>query len=506
MWATETTHKMSSYSNKVITDDQEILWNLSATGTIGSSNGLPSDLVAGSTTKRGVSVFSASAAITITSQTSFSDVTKVVVYASANGGTTGSVAVKVGNTTMTAPATVTLASGDKNATFEFTSSTPLTGVMQVTLPYTSTKTVWFGGVVVTTSGSGDGGEDGGDQGGEDGGDQGGEDGGEDGGDQGGEDGGDQNDGPTFEWNYTEANDQPTSQTNNLSFAAGNFTFTFGSGAYNNSHFKWYASKDFTITAPTGYVMTKILFEYSDAGYDGRDKITASTGTYTSGEWNGKTNELVLTNGDTRQCRLSKITITYHELGSGSFTLANINGTGWGTYYTDFAFEMPENVEGRLMKNVEGTIKAVATYAAGSVVPANTGLLLKGTAGTYDIVETLEAATISATGNLLKGSVEGGLTTGGTVYYKLANDATDGLGWYWGAADGAAFTCGAHKAYLALDAAPSLAPAAIHITDETDAVTSIENIEAEQAVKFFENGQIYIRKNGNVYNVAGQIVR
>ena len=35
------------------------------------------------------------------------------------------------------------------------------------------------------------------------------------------------------------------------------------------------------------------------------------------------------------------------------------------------------------------------------------------------------------------------------YYKLANDASTGLGWYWGAANGDVFTNGAHKAHLAL---------------------------------------------------------
>lgn len=157
MWAEETTHKMKSYSSYVVTDDQDINWDLSASGgsgfTIGASNAFPSDLIEGSTSKRGLSVNSATSAIKITSQTSFSNVTKVVVYASANGSTSGSVSVKVGSSTMTAPSSVTLASGDKNKSFVFTSTTPLSGKIEITLPYTSSKTVWFGGVKVTTSSS-----------------------------------------------------------------------------------------------------------------------------------------------------------------------------------------------------------------------------------------------------------------------------------------------------------------------------------------------------------------
>jgi hypothetical protein len=51
--------------------------------------------------------------------------------------------------------------------------------------------------------------------------------------------------------------------------------------------------------------------------------------------------------------------------------------------------------------------------------------------------------------MLTGLLVDGETTaeGDVLYYKLANDATDGLGFYWGAADGGAFYIAANKAYL-----------------------------------------------------------
>jgi hypothetical protein len=53
--------------------------------------------------------------------------------------------------------------------------------------------------------------------------------------------------------------------------------------------------------------------------------------------------------------------------------------------------------------------------------------------------------------MLTGLLVDGETTaeGDVLYYKLANDATDGLGFYWGAADGGAFSIAANKAYLAV---------------------------------------------------------
>jgi hypothetical protein len=52
-------------------------------------------------------------------------------------------------------------------------------------------------------------------------------------------------------------------------------------------------------------------------------------------------------------------------------------------------------------------------------------------------------------NCLKGTQTEQMITAeaGYVYYQFANDDTDGLGWYWGADNGGAFTNGAHKAYL-----------------------------------------------------------
>lgn len=72
-------------------------------------------------------------------------------------------------------------------------------------------------------------------------------------------------------------------------------------------------------------------------------------------------------------------------------------------------------------------------------------------------------------------------------------------------DAATATVGQYKAYLKLPAA-SIAGRVLHIVEATDEVTAVENVEANEAVKFFENGNIYIRKNGRVYNVAGMLVK
>ncbi|MBQ7672755.1 MAG: hypothetical protein IJS49_06735, partial [Paludibacteraceae bacterium] len=118
--------------------------------------------------------------------------------------------------------------------------------------------------------------------------------------------------------------------------------------------------------------------------------------------------------------------------------------------------------------------------------------------------------------LLVGSDEAVMTntlvSGNHIYYGLSlNSAGEAssVGFYWMAANGAAFENGAHKAFLAVPVLTYqenfLAPSRILFNE--NGATGIENVEGqEKAVKFIENGQIYIRKDGVVYDAMGRVIR
>ena len=134
--------------------------------------------------------------------------------------------------------------------------------------------------------------------------------------------------------------------------------------------------------------------------------------------------------------------------TGTFTIGK---AGYATFFTDWTFVMPEGVEGGIVTGAaDGRLTVDYRYTAGTTVPANTGLLLKGAAKTYTYnlsTETPDAPEV----NYLKGSVDGGMTEGdGCLFYMLSYDQSgENLGFYWGAEGGAAFENGAGKAYLAL---------------------------------------------------------
>lgn len=178
---------------------------------------------------------------------------------------------------------------------------------------------------------------------------------------------------------------------------------------------------------------------------------------------------------------------------------NISGVGVGTYYLSLPFTMPEGVTGKTISGAaDGKLTIGETYSAGDVVPAGTALLVEGSEGSY--APFVAESDLSVPANLLKGSDVAETTTGGDKYFKLANDPDDGLGFYWAKDGGAAFTNGAHKAYLALTGAQARF-FSLDFDSETTGISTATTKAVSQG-KFVENGSIVIVRNGIKYNAQG----
>ncbi len=162
----------------------------------------------------------------------------------------------------------------------------------------------------------------------------------------------------------------------------------------------------------------------------------------------------------------------------------IKAVGYATlYYSDRALKVPDGVTAKTYKVVGGKLAESKKYVAGSNIPAGEAVVLKGAAGEYTFLVTSTTEPKDAD-NMLKGSDEAEMTTGGNYYYALqakAKDGSGGPGMYWMNSTGAAFENGAHKAYLALDEkfaeAQSVGGAkSFYLFDE--ATTGISSIGAE----------------------------
>ena len=145
-------------------------------------------------------------------------------------------------------------------------------------------------------------------------------------------------------------------------------------------------------------------------------------------------------------------------------------------------------------NVEGSSASVGNLY---YVPANTGVLIQSMTDNVTYYYPYESQTVTLPENNLKAApAAGGVLTpekGDYKYYKLAYDnyATQtGLGFYWGAADGGAFSVKAGSAYLAVPT--SAANVKGFSFDGT--TTGISAVGAEGTAKTNE-----------IYNIAGQRV-
>lgn len=226
--------------------------------------------------------------------------------------------------------------------------------------------------------------------------------------------------------------------------------------------------------------------------------------------------ITLNNASSTNFRVDDLELSTYS-GVGSF---KITEAGYGTYYSSKAYIMPKGVKGYTITGNEGTSLVMnEAYAAGAVVPAKTALVVEGVANKYYtlVAESTELTELTPDKNKLHGSDEAETTyVDGTdvKYYKLSyNNEGNNLGFYWGSENGAAFTNGAHKAYLALDSETLLSQSrGFSLADLAHGVTTGINTTVKSATQsnfiYDLNGRRINSLNGaakGVYIMNGQKV-
>lgn len=181
--------------------------------------------------------------------------------------------------------------------------------------------------------------------------------------------------------------------------------------------------------------------------------------------------------------IKDITFVWEKVSEPTTGSFSITDAGFATYYTDKAFVMPENVQGGIVtkaNNETSQLTVSYNYQPGTVVPAKTPIVLKGEKGDYTVNYTTSEETAPA-GNMLYGAdnvdADGMTFVEGTnvKYYKLALGNDGKCGFYWGAADGAAFEYTANRAFLAIDITDaSQAPEGFSL-DGDGGTTSIDGV-------------------------------
>lgn len=161
---------------------------------------------------------------------------------------------------------------------------------------------------------------------------------------------------------------------------------------------------------------------------------------------------------------------------------SISSVGYATlYYGDRALTVPEGVVAKTYAVENGQLVNTKEYVAGDVIPQATAVVLKGKEGTYTFELATSKGTAPEKSDLYGYDTEQNTSvTNAKYYYKLSlDDEGANVGFYWDQDNGAAFTSGAHKAFLAVKEA--IASKAFSFDKEVTAVKSVGLKSADDAV-------------------------
>lgn len=185
------------------------------------------------------------------------------------------------------------------------------------------------------------------------------------------------------------------------------------------------------------------------------------------------------------------------------------GKFYGTYSNSAAFVVPEDITVSSVGVSDGKL-VVTDYSAGEVVKANTGVMVSATSAGNKTIVLTSATGVEKDGNMLKASGDAGMTAeqmnlSSTKFYRLTMHNGTDLGFYWGAADGAAFAIGANKAYLAVPT--SLAREGFWFEDEAASVEEKVSVNGEEsaAAVYDLQGRRVAQPTKGLYIVNGKKV-
>ena len=256
----------------------------------------------------------------------------------------------------------------------------------------------------------------------------------------------------------------------------------GTEGKNYTSTRFYTDNSFNVVPAPFVSIKKITYEATSTGY----ATALATSTWTNATASADNTTVTIVPEDGTKTITAKIgattgatsiVVTYEVVDNADITLVAQDGTD---YYATFSSKKAvEFVDATVYTvDVEGT-KLVLNEVTSKQVPANEGVLIKSSTNTVT-VKTIEAASGISSKNLLHAS-SFPMKESGYMFYKLAYgdwENKTGLGFYWGADGGAAFTAKAGGAYLAVPTGESARVKGFAFG--ADEETAIESVEAETA--------------------------
>ena len=234
----------------------------------------------------------------------------------------------------------------------------------------------------------------------------------------------------------------------------------------------------TLTAPENHVITKVVF-------DGGSDFSPSIGSLTSGTWSGAANSIAFTyDKSSGSINVNKISVTYKSTNTTTPITIACEG-GYASYSCDIPLDFSNSgAEAYIIKT---TSENSASLTKVTKVPANTGIIVKGTKDDVVNVSIANGELDDVTGNLLKSTATGSVAVAADEAYGLSK--TDGKFHLLNAG-----TIPANKAYLLASEVFQSSGSAVLDLDfgETTGINMV-------------NGSGFMVNGSEVYNLNGQRV-
>ena len=192
------------------------------------------------------------------------------------------------------------------------------------------------------------------------------------------------------------------------------------------------------------------------------------------------------------------------VGSLSHTLT-VTSAGWASLYLNYPALVPSGATAYYASSISSSSVTLSPIAQGKVIPANTAIVVSAAAGNYDFeYDGDEEKLATITTNHFKGA-NMDITVSANSYYVLSNQSEPST-CYFGLYSGT--TLGANKVFLYKADKPAAAVDRIRfIVEDISNATNIEEFEAnDNVVKYIQNGQLLILRDGITYDALGRVVK
>ena len=196
-----------------------------------------------------------------------------------------------------------------------------------------------------------------------------------------------------------------------------------------------------------------------------------------------------------------------------YTTVTLSEAGYATFYdSNHSYEIPEGIKAYIV--TAATPDALTFEPLNSALTAGVAVMLESAdkkGGDITLKSTSMESAYYIPVNLLKGSDEATTTTADqdSWFYKLTYGAkgsqyANTFGWYWGAANGAAFQIEGHRAWLAIPKTGVSAPAFSYaLNGEATGISTIDNGKLTIDNYYNLNGQRVAQPAKGLYIVNGK---